>query len=183
MTDNSGRLRIVGIAGNVRQPSRTRVLVQTALGVVERQLGGQSRFFELAEIAPHILSALTRDRLSEEGLAVVEAIERSDLLIVGTPIYRASYTGALKHLFDLIHNNTLIGKPALLLATGGTPLHGLVTEHQMRPLLSYFSMRTIPTTVYALESDFDDFELTSPEIHQRIERAVAELVSAARAAA
>ena len=46
-------------------------------------------------------------------------------MIVGTPVYRASYTGALKHLFDLMHYGP--GRHAVLLAaTGGTRMHGLV---------------------------------------------------------
>ena len=92
-------------------------------------------------------------------------------MIVGTPVYRASYTGALKHLFDLVHYEALAGTPVLLAATGGTRMHGLVTEHQLRPLMGFFGALTVPTTVYAVEEDFAGYVVSSPAVLERIERA------------
>ena len=93
---------------------------------------------------------------------------------MASPVYRASYTGALKHLFDLVHHLPFAGKPVILAATGGTPLHGLVTEHQLRPLFGFLNTLTLPTTVYAVESDFDGYQLTSTKVLERIDRVVAE---------
>jgi FMN reductase len=83
-------------------------------------------------------------------------------------------------LFDLVDHEALAGKPVLLTATGGTPLHGLVTEHQLRPLLGFFNALTLPTAVYATEADFSDYQLVNPKIIARIERAAAEAAAQLR---
>ncbi len=62
----------------------------------------------------------------------------------------------------------------ILAATGGTPLHGLVTEHQLRPLFGFLNALTLPTTLYAVEQDFTDYRLTNEKISARIDRAAAE---------
>ena len=168
-------MRILGINGSVKQPSRTATLVTELLARITRRVTATPEVIELAQAAPVLFQALRADQLAEKGRAIVEAVESADVLVVGSPVYRASYTGALKHLFDLVDFRALQGKRVILAATGGTPLHGLMLEHQFRPLFGFFGAVTIPTTVYALESDFSDYALTNPAVEARIERAVAEL--------
>jgi FMN reductase len=98
-------------------------------------------------------------------------------LVIGTPVYRASYTGALKHLFDLVHHEAFLGKPVILTATGGSHLHGLVTEHQLRPLFGFLNALTLPTKVYAVETDFLDYRVSSQKILDRADRAVGEALT------
>ena len=168
-------LRIVGISGNVKAPSRTSALVGTVLAEIDKRFGVSSRHIDLAASAPALFRALRSDQLDEEGQELVRAVETADVLIVGSPVYRASYTGALKHLFDLVHFESLVGKPVVLAATGGTPLHGLMIDHQFRPLFGFFKALTLPTTVYAVEGDFTDYQVSSPEIRKRIGAMLREL--------
>jgi len=167
-------LKILGISGSVSRPSRTTALIRQILAALPPRANEDIELLELADEAPHLFSALTRGQLRGRGAEVVRAVEQADLLVVGTPVYRASYTGALKHLFDLVHHEAFAGKPVLLAATGGTPLHGLVTEHQLRPLFGFLNTLTLPTAIYATEQDFTDYRLTSPKLQERIQRAVAE---------
>ena len=174
-------LSVIGISGSIRRPSRTAALVTTILAAIDQRLGSNSRLIELSDAAPLIFSALDRAGTHGAGEAIVRSVETADVLVVATPVYRASYTGALKHLFDLVSHEALIGKPVVLGATGGSHLHGLVTEHQLRPLLSFFGALTIPSTIYATEADFDEYALTSSAVASRSERAaddVARLASA-----
>jgi FMN reductase len=168
-------LKIVGISGNVKAPSRTSALVATLLRGIETRLGVKTRHIDLADSAPAIFRALRADQLDAEGQEIVSAVETADVLVVGSPVYRASYSGALKHLFDLVHFEALIGKPVILAATGGTPLHGLMTDHQLRPLFSFFKALTLPTSVYALESDFSAYTIGNPDIRKRINASLREL--------
>lgn len=167
-------LSIVGISGNVTRPSRTSVLVRAIVDALSARTGGTPRQIELVEVAPLLFGALTPDRLAGEAAEVIRAVEAADVLVVGSPVYRASYTGALKHLFDLVRYDALAGTPVILAATGGSPLHGLMTEHQLRPLFGFFNALTVPTTVYATEADFRDYRVSNPQIADRIDRAVGE---------
>ena len=85
-------------------------------------------------------------------------------------------TGAFKHLFDLVHHRHFVGKPVALAATGGSLMHGLVTEHQLRPLFGFLNALTLPTTVYAVEADFEDYRIVTAKIGERIERVAEEAV-------
>lgn len=168
------QLSILGVAGSVRQPSRTTVLVAEVLDAISARLGIPHRLVELGEKGAVHVNSLARDGLEGRALALIEAIEAADVLVVGTPVYRASYTGLFKHVFDLVHHDALVGKTVVLTATGGSPLHGLVMEHQLRPLFSFFRAHTVPSTVYATEADFDRYDLTSVVVRERIERAADE---------
>ncbi|MBB5399817.1 MsuE subfamily FMN reductase [Paraburkholderia sp. JPY162] len=102
----------------------------------------------------------------------MRAIETADALIVASPVYRASYTGLFKHLFDLVHHETLFDVPVLLAATGGSERHALVIDHQLRPLLSFFQAHTLPLGVYGSEADFNDHRVSSPLLSERIALAI-----------
>jgi FMN reductase len=175
---------VTGISGSVRRPSRTSALVSDLMAAVDRRLGPDAdtgrlehrlTSIEMVDAAPLIFSSLTRAQASTAVGAIIRSVETADALIVATPVYRASYTGALEHLFDLVSHEALIGKPVILAATGGSHLHGLVTDHQLRPLLSFFGALTVPTTIYATEADFDGYSLTSAAVTDRIDRAADEL--------
>ncbi|SDP70570.1 FMN reductase [Phyllobacterium sp. OV277] len=171
-----GSIKVLGLSGNVKQPSRTASVVRSIVDAVEQHFSVAGRVIELVDAAPILFRALRADQLDEAGKAIIDAVETADILVVGSPVYRASYTGALKHLLDLVDFRALTGKRVILAATGGTPLHGLMTEHQLRPLFGFFNALTIPTAIYATESDFTGHALTGVAVTDRIDRAVAELI-------
>ena len=105
---------------------------------------------------------------------MVAQVEAADLLIIGSSVYRASYTGVLKHLFDLVQRPALVGKIALLAATGGSAQHGLMIEHQMRPMMNFFGTYIVPTGIYATEADFDGMDVVGPTVRDRMARAAEE---------
>nr|WP_298100903.1 FMN reductase [uncultured Shinella sp.] len=168
-------MKVLGISGSVKRPSRTAHIVERIVGAIGQAADVEIDHLDLADAAPVLFRALRADQLDEAGRAIVDAVEAADVLVVGSPVYRASYTGALKHLFDLVDFRALQGHRVILAATGGTPLHGLMLEHQFRPLFGFFGAVTVPTTVYAVEADFTEYTLSNPAVEARIERAVAEL--------
>lgn len=176
-------MRILSISGSVSEPSRTARLVTLIADEIERQTGQCVERLELSVAAPVLFRALRANQLDPAGRDIVNAVEQADVLVVASPVYRASYTGALKHLFDLVDYRVLSGKPVLLAATGGTPLHGLMIDHQLRPLFAFFNALALPTSIYATEADFDGYRLTNPEIIARVRRAVAELAAVLPASA
>ena len=177
-------LSIVGVAGNIARPSRTAALLSAILAEISALQSAQSRIIELVDVGPHLfqpfvperLRSFALERLPPEARSAIQAIESADALVVATPVYKGSYSGALKHLFDLVRPNALTGKPVLVAATGGSPLHGLVTEHQLRPLFGFFNALTLPTAIFALESDFQNYRIDKPELLARVKRAAAEFV-------
>jgi FMN reductase len=181
MTTPPSPVAIVALNGSPRTTSRTGILLGQIAEALADRIPATIRTIEAAREAPHLLTALSRDRVSDAGEVLLRAIETADLLVVGTPVYRASYTGVLKHIFDLVDRDALAGRVALLAATGGTPLHGLVGDHQLRPLLGFFRAVTVPTVVYATAAEVAD--PPSDALQARIDQAADEaawLLSAPR---
>ncbi len=147
-------LRIVGISGNLTRPSRTRTLVAGILRQAEARGLGRSEAFDLVDAGPELGAAVQRNSLPAAPERVISAIEQSDALVVATPVYKAAYTGLLKHLFDLIEPKVLEGRPVILAATGGSDRHALVIEHHLRPLFAFFQAHVLPVGLYATNADF-----------------------------
>ncbi|CAJ0730345.1 FMN reductase (NADPH) [Ralstonia pickettii] len=169
----SRKFKVVAVSGSVQRPSRTLVLVEQLLAALAEVLPIDVHLITLEELAPAIGGTSYRDQLPGRVQAELAAIESADVLVVGSPVYRGSYTGLFKHLFDLVHHEALIDVPVLLAATGGSDRHALVIDHQLRPLFSFFQARTLPLGVYASEQDFSGHEITSQALRERIALAVA----------
>ena len=108
----------------------------------------------------------------------MDAIEGADALIVASPVYKGSYTGLFKHLFDFVAPDALTNRPVVLAATGGGPRHALVVEHQLRPLFAFFSAQCMATAVYASDGEFVAGQPTEPTLRRRIEVAAGQLAEA-----
>lgn len=168
-------LTMVRINGSPSAESRTGVLLDAVGNAIARALLVEDHLVSLSSGGRDVFSGLMRPDISDEGERLVRLAERADLLIVGTPIFRASYTGLLKHFFDLVDIDAMRGRKVVLCATGGTAMHGLVLEHQLRPLMSFFSMLTVPTTLYAVGDDIRDGQVANELLRARIDRVVGEV--------
>jgi FMN reductase, MsuE subfamily len=169
---------IVGFAGSFSQSSRTRSLVQAAVDDAAHRAGLRGLVFDLGDLGASLGTAKRIDDLGQDARKLVESLLAADAIIVGSPVYKGSYTGLFKHLFDLIDPDALRGKPILLTATGGGHRHALVIEHQLRPLFGFFESLVVPTGVYAASADLEGGVVTSPEIVARLRTAVGQLVGA-----
>ncbi|SDR74725.1 FMN reductase [Agrococcus carbonis] len=164
-------LRIVAVSGSLHRPSSTTALVAALAGAVSRRVDADVDVIELAEVGPHLGGVLERTALPAPARAAIEAIESADVLVVGSPVYRASFTGLFKHLFDFVDQRALVDVPVLLAATGGSHRHALTIEHQLRPLFAFFQALTLPVGVYAASADFEAGRVRCPEVLERIEAA------------
>ncbi|TBN57508.1 FMN reductase [Glaciihabitans arcticus] len=169
-------IRIVGVAGSLTAPSRTIELVEQIVAEIGRHLSVESEIVRVDELGPAFAGTLHRRDLTSEVERAVVAIETADVLVVASPVYRASFTGLFKHLFDFVDQYALVDTPVLLAATGGSERHALIIDHQFRPLFAFFSALTLPLGVYAHDSDFTDYLISSPRLRERLEKAVAKAV-------
>lgn len=165
---------IVTVNGSPREGSRTGVLLQVTADAVCRNVDhARLKVINLAASWAEIFAGLTRKTITKHGEDLVRLCEEADLLIVGSPVYRGSYTGLLKHYFDLVDRDAMIGKKAIIAATG-SPLHGLMLDHQLRPLMAFFDIQTVGTGLYGVEDDFDNGRVHSKALSERVERAARE---------
>lgn len=176
MMDMSKTYKVVAVSGSLQKPSRTLVLAEQIVAALGEALPIEAEVITLDELAPHLAGALYRSQLPAAAERRIAAIEAADVLVVASPVYRASYSGLFKHLFDFVGQDALIDTPVLLAATGGSDRHALVIDHQLRPLFSFFQARTLPLGVYASEQDFKGYAIGSTALYERIALSVARAV-------
>lgn len=167
----------VAISGSPSRTSNSRQLLAHAL-VRLAAAGARTRAVDLADLPADALLARTKADTVEDAL---KAVASAQVVVVGTPVYRASYSGLLKLFFDLLEPDALAGKVVVLIATGGGPAHQLVLDHGLRPLAASVGATAVPTAVYAAERQFTA-GVPDEAVIARIDRAVAEAVSLASSA-
>ncbi len=167
-------LSIVGLSGNITQPSKTRALVALALDQIAARLDAETSLIEIVGFGPDLAAARKPAELAPESREKLDRILAADALVVATPIYKGSYPGLFKHLIDLIDPQALIDRPVLIGATGGGEKHALAVEHQLRPLFGFFEARTLPTAVHVSDRDFAEGRITAEPALTRLSRAVAQ---------
>jgi FMN reductase len=166
-------LRVVAVSGTLSTPSKTDALVDAILDELALVMPIERHVIRVSELGPLFAGALTRDQLDARVERELRAIEGADLLIAASPVYRASFTGLFKHLFDFVEQYALVDVPVLLAATGGSERHALILEHSLRPLFGFFQALTLPLGVYAHASDFTDRRVTALLQQERIRNAIA----------
>jgi FMN reductase len=164
--------RIVGVSGNITAPSRTLSLVDAVVAKASQKFHSPGEVIDISRLTADLGPTVSFNNFPPALTQAYDKLHQSDLIVIGTPVYKASYTGLLKHFFDLVDPKKLTGKVAILVATGGSDHHALVLESHLRSLASFFGIYTIPTTIYAKDIEFKDYQLESPLIEQRIDQAL-----------
>ena len=103
----------------------------------------------------------------------LDSVSGARVILVATPVYRASFSGLLKCFFDLLPQDALAGKTAILIATGGSPAHSLVIDYALRPLIASVGGLSVATGIYGTDAQFG---ANGPDVSllASVDRAVAE---------
>jgi FMN reductase len=163
---------IVGVSGSPTSPSRTSALVGAVVAAFAEHTGGTGTVIELGPLLGELGAGPHRGDLGGRARDALDAVENADLVVVGSPAYRATYTGLFKLFFDHVGQYALQDTPVVLTATGGSDRHALLVEHQMRPLFGFFQALTLPLGIFANEGDFEDYQVASEDLKSRINTAV-----------
>ncbi|UHQ96329.1 NADPH-dependent FMN reductase [Natrinema halophilum] len=154
---------VLGIVGSPLEQSKTQTAVEVALEAIT----------ENSEIKADLLSLSEYDMVTADGRMLedytgdtaqaLNQIVESDAYIIGTPVYRAAYSGLLKNLFDMIPRgqwqadvapleNSAVG----LIATGATAHHYLSIDTTLRPIMAFFGAHCVGGGVYMYSDHFDE---------------------------
>jgi FMN reductase len=82
----------------------------------------------------------------------------ADVRVVGSPVYKASYTGVLKAFCDHISAGQLAGKVAIPLMVGGSLQHCLALDVHLRPLLVELGATCPSPGLYVVETELDQLD-------------------------
>ncbi len=167
-------MSIVALSASPSANSRSSVLLRHVLERLDERVAR-------VEIVLRDLpaAALVRARVNDPLIRRArEQVDQARLVVIATPIYKASYSGLLKTFLDLLPQDALRGKTVLALGTGGSPAHLLALDYALRPVLAALGARHILDSVYAVEAQFAPHAIHGHVVHdevvERIARALAD---------
>ena len=175
---------LLGIVGSVSANSKTRGAVEVALDAAaegpeaasaDANHAVETEVLHLAEYDLATADGRKLDQYEGDTAAALQAIVDADAYVVGTPVYRGSYSGALKNLLDMVprgmwqadvapFENAAVG----LVATGATDHHFLAVDQELRPIFAFFGSHTVGGAVYANDDDFDDDRTVTGDVRDRL---------------
>lgn len=157
-------MSVTVLVGNPKPRSRT----YEAGHIIAERLAGRPAdlSIDLTELGAALLD-WSDARVAE----LVAEVQASDLVVVASPTYKATYTGLLKLFLDRISGGALAGVTAVPLMLGGHWKHALAPELLLKPVLVELGA-TCPTrglflleTEYASGQALDEWlELARPQV-------------------
>ncbi|GGC43431.1 NADPH-dependent FMN reductase [Brevibacterium sediminis] len=166
--------RVVLISASPAENSKTEALLEfiaRRLG----QYGHRTEFIKLRHLpASPLLAGDGSDGLISSARATVAA---ADAVVVGSPVFKATYTGLLKVFVDLLPMDALHGKPVLPLLTGGSAAHVLALDYGLKPLLATLGASSIGRGRFVVSSNvLPATDTTPPRIDESVERDVIDAI-------
>jgi len=160
---------LLGISGSLTQGGTTRTVVEYALRAAkERYPEITTAVLDLREFAVSFCDGRPLHEYTDDTPKVVQRVRAADAYVIGTPIYRGSYTGSLKNLLDHVPVEALMGKVAGLIATGATDHHYLSIDHELRPVLTWFNMHLVPGSVYVRSHQLQGNEILDEQVREHL---------------
>ncbi|MGC4086509.1 MAG: NADPH-dependent FMN reductase [Polyangiaceae bacterium] len=140
--------RVFAINGSPSPTSRTAAL----LADVVRRLRDEGHEVQTLNVRELPAEPLLNARVDDPQIAAAAAqVASADGVVIGTPIYKAAYSGLLKTFLDLLPQFALEHKIVLPLATGGSVAHVLALDYGLRPVLSSLGARHIVGSYFVLD--------------------------------
>lgn len=140
--------RVLTINGSPSPTSRTAAL----LGDVVRRLRAQGHDVEMVNVRDLPARELLQAQADAPEIAdAAKRVSEAEGIVIGTPIYKAAYSGLLKTFLDLLPQYAFERKTILPLATGGSVAHVLALDYGLRPVLSSLGARHIVGSYFVLD--------------------------------
>jgi FMN reductase len=143
---------VLTINGSPSTNSRTSAL----LSDLARRLEADGHRVQRLNVRDLPAEDLLHARANAGGIAsAVAEVGRAQGIVIGTPIYKAAYTGILKAFLDLLPQFAFAQKTVLPIATGGTLAHVLALDYGLRPVLSSLGARHVVGSHFVLDKALD----------------------------
>lgn len=172
---------VIGICGSLRDNSRTRIAVSEALAASAE--AGAS--VELVDLRSHELPCLNAtDTELPDATELSQTVKRADSVLLGTPNYHGSYSGALKNALDYCGRDEFEKTTVGLLEVAAGKLPGSALIH-LRTVSRTLHAWTLPIEVAIPDSHslITENGIQDPEFAERTRRLGEQLVEYAGVAA
>lgn len=153
--ENSRMIKLIVILGSVTPPGRLLKALATMTAAAQAADPAlEIDLVNLADVRIAFADGRAPEVYGDDTAMVVNRVAAADIVVLASPVYRASFIGALKNLLDHLPVETLMGKPCGIVAMGATTHHFLGVEWHLRDVLTWFGAIVAPTGVYLSSADF-----------------------------
>jgi FMN reductase len=131
-------IAVTTVVGNPKRLSRTLAAAESLAGTIAAALGAAPG------TAPIDLAELYLDGIEppHEGFErALRQVRAGAVLVVATPVYKASYTGLLKLFLDQLPPGALAGAAAVPVTVAASAEHRFLADLQLRPVLAELGAR------------------------------------------
>lgn len=147
-------MKVVGVAASLSPRGHTRAAVSIALEGSRMESDITAELIDLRDYRIEFVDGRPFEMYDATTQEIVRRIGEADGVIFATPVYRGTYTGALKNLLDHLPVEALWGKAVGLIATGAAPHHYLAIDYGLRPVMAWFGAVVWPVGVYVYDSAY-----------------------------
>jgi NAD(P)H-dependent FMN reductase len=171
--------KLLAVVGSVTPPGRLNQAVALAVELARARPGVSASILNLADHHVSFADGRPLDRFTDDTARVVQAVTDADAVLIASPVYRGTFTGALKNLLDLVPVEGLRQKPVGIVAMGATLHHYLGVDWHLRAVLAWFGALVAPTSVYLESAHFREGKLADPGAREALEQLVTGLAEMA----
>jgi FMN reductase len=169
---------VVSLGGSPSRTSRSNFLLEHS----RRWLASRSVEVVSYQVRDFNAEDLLLGRIDSPLILALQAhVRAADALLVATPVYKASFSGALKTLLDVLPERALEHKVVLPLASGGSAAHMLAVDYALKPVLSTLKAQEVLHGVFAEDGQIactEEGGRLAVTLQQRLEQALQDLLQA-----
>ncbi len=171
---------VVTLGGSPSQRSRSGVLLEKTRQWLQDK-GVEVVSYQIRDFPAEDLLHARFD--SPKVIDLLQQVANADGLVIATPVYKASFSGALKTVLDLLPERALAHKIVLPMATGGSIAHMLAVDYALKPVLSALKAQELLHGIFAEDSQIAYGEGSAqaqlvPVLEQRLHEALETLYGA-----
>lgn len=170
-------MKVIGVAGELTGWKSTVVLHNVLEAAKDHNSKIDTELIEMKEYDIEFARGEPLSYYNDDTWHVVNKIMSADIIVFGTPIYQASITGALKNLIDHFPVDAFRKKVTGIITTGAVEKHFLVSEYQLKPILSYLKGLVPTTNVFVHSDSFNEVnEIVDEDAFSRIKTLAEEML-------
>jgi chromate reductase, NAD(P)H dehydrogenase (quinone) len=178
-------MRILGISGSLRADSHNTALLRAAAELLPP--GVELELYEgLREIPPYDQDEDDAGRHSPAVLALRQAIEQADAVLISTPEYNHSIPGVLKNALDWVSRpvatSVLRNKPAAVVGASTSLFGAIWAQAEVRKVLAAIGADVVDRELPVMQAhaQFDEYgNLVADDLRGQLAEHVNALVEAA----
>ncbi|MBX6721763.1 MAG: NAD(P)H-dependent oxidoreductase [Dactylosporangium sp.] len=169
-------MKVSIVVGNPKPRSRTRAVAEAIVDRLGLSGATDRTTIDLADYQAEVFDWSAARSVP----ALLEGVASSDLVVVASPTYKATFTGLLKAFLDRYPAGGLAGVVAVPVMTGGDTTHALAPQVGLTPLLLELGAIVLGRGYYFVIDQMDRLDDYADATARSIRTDLARVVAVAR---